>query len=180
MNLNLGEIEKLCRSLNDARGVLEQRVTELQSRLDSCVRRRMPGIKSAVGRVAEAQAELHAAIESHPELFERPKTRIFHGLKVGFRKGADRLEWENDDQVVALIERHFADQTDELLIVKKTPSKRALEALDAKDLKRIAVTKETGVDQVTVHAIDKDVNRLVGALVKAGVEESLQKDQEAA
>lgn len=177
--MTLERIDTLCAALSQARSVLESRVGELQSRMDTLVRRRLPGVKAAVARVAEAQAALQQAIEDAPDVFAKPRTQICHGLKVGYRKGLDTLTWEDDDALVARIEKYCQDDADHLLIVKKTPSKDALADLDAATLKKLGVTREPGVDRVTIAPIDKDVNRLVGALVKGAVSEALEKDEAA-
>lgn len=177
--MNLQDIEALCGRLASARSVLETRTGELQSRMDTLVRRRLPGLKAAVARAAEAQAALQQAIEAHPEQFERPKTKIFHGLRVGYRKGQDTVTWEDDDTLVARIEKVFADDADRFLLIHKKPSKDALAELDAPTLKRLGVTREPGQDQVTVHAIDKDVSKLVNALVKGAVGEAMEKGEAA-
>lgn len=177
--MNLDDIEALCGRLAYARSVLETRTGELQSRMDTLVRRRLPGIKAAVARAAEAQAALQQAIEAHPDLFERPKTKIFHGLRVGYRKSQDTVTWEDDDTLVARIEKVFEDEADRLLLIHKKPSKDALAELDAALLKRLGVAKQPGEDQVTINPIDKDVSRLVGALVKGAVSEAMEKGEAA-
>ncbi|WP_447978114.1 host-nuclease inhibitor Gam family protein [Candidatus Nitrospira bockiana] len=173
--MTLQDIEQLAKKYADARGLLSERVQDCQAEMEAVKRQALPGIKGALARAVVAHAQLVSAVEQHPELFEKPKTQIFHNIKVGYRKGKGKLEWEDDDVLVARIEKRFADQPElieQLIIVKKKPSKAGLEELDAAELRRLGVTVEDAGDQVQVKPVDGAVEKLVNALLKDALDEA--------
>lgn len=170
---SLAEIESRTKRYADARGALLQIVQHLNDTIEALKRTHLPEIKRLVGRTAEREAELRFAIETAPELFERPRTQIFHGVKVGFRKGSGGIDWEDDDQVVALIEKHFAEDEAALLIkTTKKPIAKALEDLEVATLKKLGCTVESTGDVVVIKPTDTAVDKIVNALLKDAVEEA--------
>lgn len=167
----LTEIETLTRAYADARALLAERVQALQEEIEAARRRRLRGIKEAVARAADAHAALKAAIESAPELFQRPRTVTIAGIKVGYQKGRGEIVWEDAAQVVRLIRRHLPEQADSLIKVVETPIKSALAQLSVAELKRIGVTViETG-DQVLIKPTDGEIDKLVDALLREAAAE---------
>lgn len=170
--MNLVEIESLTAAYAARRALLAARLTALDRDLAAVKRKHMRELKRHVALTAETQSALHNAIEAAPELFEKPKTRILHGIKVGFRKGKGKIEWEDDAQLVALIERKFPDFIDDLIITTKTPSAIGLAELDASELRKLGVTVEEAGEQVVVKAVETDVEKLVKLLLKGATDDS--------
>jgi hypothetical protein len=163
----LHEIESLCRAYSQERDVLSGRVGELTKEVEDAQRRKLPGIKKAVGLVAEAFARLKAAVEAAPHLFQKPKTFIFHGVKVGFAKGRGKLTWEDDDQVIRLIRKKLPEDLHDVLIkVKETVAAEALENLTTEQLKSIGVQVEGSGERVVVKPVDGEVEKVVKSLLK--------------
>lgn len=164
--MSLGHIEELTKEYSRKRAVLAQVVRDLNARLEAAKRVALPDIKAALAATAEAQHRLQTAVEAEPQLFVKPRTYIFHGVKVGMQKGKGGIEWEDDNQVVKLIRKHFPEQTDSLIKVTEKPVKSALNGLSVAELKRISCTAvETG-DQVVIKPTDSEVDKLVDALLK--------------
>lgn len=162
----LKDIEALTREYADSYQSLASDVEVLEAAIRTFKKKALPGIKRAAQAAAVAKEKLKAAIEASPALFEKPRTRLFHGVKVGLQKGKGELRWDDPDQVVRLIRKHFPDQVEMLIRVIEAPVKPALAQLPAADLKRVGVTVvETG-DQVLVKVADSDIERMVDALFK--------------
>jgi len=172
--MNLTEISVLAKEFADARGVLSARVDDTEYELEALKRRRLPGIKLSLARAAETEAALRGAIEGVPELFEKPKTVIFYGIKVGFQKGKGKMEWEDDEALVAKIEKLFPDQKDTLINTTKTPSKLALNDLEVADLRKLGVSVEETGDRVLVKPVDGAVEKLVKTLLKHALKEATE------
>ena len=172
--ITMATIEKLCLEYKACRDVLADRVQELQDEMETAKRARLRGIKSAVGKAAELRAHLVAAIEAAPELFARPRTQVFHAVKVGFRKGTGKMEWDDEEAVVQRIEKMFAAQAEQLLVIKKKPSKEGLETLGAADLKKLGVTVEDAGDVTVCKPVDGAVDKLVNALLKDAEDEAME------
>lgn len=173
MNNDLDPIEKAAKTLRAARDVLSDRATALQEELDSATKRKLPGLRNAVAAVAQADADLKAAIQQAPLQFLKPRSVVLHGLKLGFEKGKSKIDWEDDDQVVKLIRRHFPEQFDVLCKTTEKPVKAALSGLTAAELKKLGISVEGTGDVVFVRDSTAGVDKLVKALLK-GVEEDVE------
>lgn len=162
----LGEIELLTKDFSQAREKLSGKIRTLEDEIAALKRRRLPVIKTAVNMVTEKQELLKVALEESRTLFVRPRTMIFHGVKIGFQKGKGRISWTDDAQVVRLIKKHLPDQADVLIRTTEKPVRDALANLPAADLKRIGVTVEETGDQVVIKSTDSEIDRFVDALLK--------------
>lgn len=162
----LNEVDTQTKAYSAARGELAEAVGTLQDAIQSLTRKHLPVIKRRVQAAKDAEAALRATIEGNPALFVKPRTLTLHGIKVGYRKANGRIEWEDADQVVKLIKRHFADQADVLIATKEKPAKEALEQLSAADLKKLGITVEETGDVVVIKDTASDVDKLVKALLK--------------
>jgi len=163
---SLGEIEKLTKSFADARQQLADRVRGLEDEIEAVKRKKMTGIRNAVNNVLEKQSELKAALEESRPLFIKPRTKLFHGVKVGFQKAKGKISWDDDKLVVKLIKKHLTDQADILIKTKEKPIKKALANLPAADLKKIGVTVGDTGDQVVIESTDSEIDKFVDALLK--------------
>lgn len=167
----LTDIEKLARVYAAQRNALADQVALLHADMADLKRRRLPAIRKAVARAAEAHSALHAELEAHPELFVKPRSMTFDGIKVGWVKGKGEIHVADAAQVVKLIRRHFPDRFDDLVKVKETPLKSALGRLTADELKRIGVTVEETGDRVVIKPVDGEVEKLVEALLGEATKE---------
>jgi phage host-nuclease inhibitor protein Gam len=170
--MTIEQIEQLTRAYADRRAVLAERVRQLHELLDRLKRRRIAGIKAALSETAEAENVLRFAIRDSNGTFEKPRTHVFHGVKVGFRKGPGGLTWEDSGQVCKLIKRHLADAADTLIKTTETPIKSALKALPAASLAKVGVEIVDAADQVVVEPVDDEVDKLVAALLDEATEDA--------
>jgi hypothetical protein len=151
---------------------LALRVGTLTKEIDALKRKHMKSIVTAVAAANEARAELKSAIEENKAEFEKPKTRTFFGIKVGYRKLVGTLSWSDSEKVVELIEKHFPDQAEVLIKTEKSPLKKPLEQLPGADLKRLGITVGEDSDEVVIKATGSDIEKAVEALLKdSGVDE---------
>lgn len=163
---SLGDIEQLTKDFSRKREELSESVKKLEDEIQAAKRKRLPAIKVLVGSVMERMSLLKAALEESRELFVKPKTMIFHGVKIGFMKAKGKISWADDDQVVKLIKKHLPDQADVLIKTTEKPVKDALANLPASDLKRIGVTVEDTSDQAFIKSTDSEIDKFVDALLK--------------
>lgn len=167
----LASIEVLTTRYSTARKLLAQEVAELNDEIEALKRKRMGRIKQWLGRAADHYAALDHAIKASPQLFDKPKTQTFAGIKVGYRKGTGGIDWADDAKVVALIEKHFTKPQAELLIkTTKKPIAKALADLDVADLKKIGCTVEATGEVVFIKPTDSAVDKIINALMKEATE----------
>ena len=162
----LSDIEKLAKDFSDARLVLKEYLDQLELDLAAIKKKALPEIRRAADRAAERHQRLFAAVQDNSDLFRKPKTYIFHGIRVGYMKSKGEIIWEDTSQVVKLIKRHFPGDWESMIKVVETPIKAALAQLSVGDLKKLGVeVTETG-DEVIVKATDSDIDRIVNAILK--------------
>ncbi len=169
---SLNEIDALTKAYADGRFALTAHVAALQAELENVRMKHIKAIKRTVASVAEARAKLAAALDESPELFVKPRSQVLHGVKVGFQKGKGKIEYEDADQVVKLIRKHFPEQFDVLVRTTEKPVKEALGSLTAAELKKLGITVEETGDVVLIKPVDGEVDKLVKALLKEGEEDS--------
>ena len=163
---SLGDIERYAKTYSEARAQLSAIVADLNDGLSALKRLHMAAIKRALGRAAQQHDALKALIEAAPELFVKPRTVIFHGIKIGYQKGKSGIAFDDPAQVLKLIRRHLPEQEDALIAVKETPAKDALANLSAADLRRIGCTLVQTDDSVVIKPTDSEVDKMVEALLK--------------
>lgn len=169
--MTLSEIEGLTKRYAEARTILSDRVEALTRAMEDAKRHHLRGIKGALGKAAEAEGALRAAIEAGPELFAKPKTIIMSGIKVGYRKATGKLVWDDADAVIARIKVLHPYQTNVLIITRESPSKPSLAQLSVAELKRLGVRViETG-EEIVIAPTDTEVDKLVDALLREAVED---------
>ncbi len=164
--MTLTEIEKLAKDLADARQNLREALDEVESEVAAIKKKYMSAIRRAVEKAVQRQQTLRDAIAEAPDLFVKPKTVIFHGVRLGYRKSKGGISWEDEEQVIKLIKKHFPDDWDAYVKVTETVMRSTLEGLPGGDLKRIGVTViETG-DEVFIKPTDSEIDKMINALLK--------------
>ncbi len=172
MSTTIDDITKATKEFADVRRELGDLVEQTNRRMQMIYNDHVREIKRLITKCAEKRSALEAKVAGAPGLFEKPRTIIVHGIKVGLCKGRGKIEWEDDAQIVKAIKKLLPDKQD--LLIKKTekPVKKALGALPAADLKRLGITVEETGDAVVIEAVDSNVDKLVKALFpKADAEE---------
>jgi hypothetical protein len=166
------DVERRIAGLDVKRGNLKAVLEELQARQEEILKELLPTIRQRTRALREAAAETVALIDANRHLFDKPKSRQLHGFKFGLRKGSGSVEFEDEDQVIKLIEKRFDEAQQELLIkTTKRVVKKALLGLDTRDLAALGCTVEDTGDIAFLRDSDTDVDKLVNALLKSADEE---------
>lgn len=167
----LQEIEEQAKIYARERDKLADIVREMNDAIEGIKRANMARLKNAVNRTAENGDALRALVDASPELFVRPRSVVMHGIKLGFQKQRGSLDWEDADQVVKLIRKHYPDLADTLIAVTEKPAKTALGLLSVAELRKIGVSLTADSDVVFIKPTDSGVEKLVEALLKDAQEE---------
>lgn len=171
------DIEALTKTYAGAREELRERLQALREELERARRARIQGIKNSLARLTAAHDELLEAISDSPGLFDRPKTHILHGVRVGWMKRKGAIEYADVERTIELIEKHLADKAPTLIKVKKTPIAAAIAELPGRELKTIGVTLKDDVDTAFIKPVGDELDKLMKALLKdreeAAAEEAL-------
>lgn len=158
-------IEARAKALAASRAELAERLQVLKDELEVAKRRRIQGVKNSLDRMLGDLSELEAAVIVGKALFDKPKTRVLHGIKVGYRKQPGQIQFENETDLLATIHRLYGEDAHQLINTKESVSKSALADLPAKDLKKLGVTLTDDTDVVTIKPADSDLDKLISALI---------------
>jgi hypothetical protein len=168
----LKDIEALTKRYAEAAGALSTAVCELEDAKTKLQREHLPAIKRLVARARDAKAALSGAIAESAELFQRPRTVTFHGVRVGLQKAKGRIEFDDAERVVALVRKLHPEQFDVLVKATYRPVKEALAQLPGADLKRLGITVvPSDSDEVFIKDASGEIDKLVEALLKDEAEE---------
>lgn len=162
----LAPISEHARAFAEARANLGAVIAIVNDEIEQVKRRHAAEIKAALRLYNQLQEDLIGSVKSAPaRVFEKPRTRQLHGIKVGLTKQPGKLLLQFDDaRTIELIEKNFPDQIDVLVRVKRTPNVEALSELTANDLKRIGGHISAANDAVVCKAVDTDLDKLIKAL----------------
>lgn len=163
---NLNDIERLAKKYAEAREHLAAIVAAMNEGIEEIKRDNMKRLKKAVAEAAEHHDALKALIEEAPNLFVKPRSVVLHGIKLGYQKGKGKIEWDDADQVVRLIKKHFPEQADLLIATSEKPAKEALASLTASELKKLGISVTDGGDAVFIKPADSAVDKMVDALLR--------------
>ena len=164
--MTLQHIEQLTNAYASQRDVLAARVQALHDEIEAAKRKALPAIRQAVGQAADARNKLQAAIQDNPRLFVKPKSAIFSGVQVGYRKKKGKIVIDDDEAVITRIRRELPEDQAELLIrVTESVDKNAVGTLAVSDLKRLGIRVTADGDEPFIKPVDSDVDKLVNALL---------------
>lgn len=164
--ISLKDLDIKAEDVRAARDALASAVSAMQSEVDAIKHRHLPSIRRLVINAHAANAELSSAIEAAPELFEKPRTRVMHGIKLGYAKSKGKLEWDKPALVIKRIHKNMPDQAEVLIRVSESPSRPALAELDASSLKKLGVRISGGEDQIVLKPVDSELDKLVDSLLE--------------
>lgn len=164
----LEEIKGKTQAFADARGVVLTLVQALQDEIEAVKRKHLPAIKTAAETMAVAHEELFGEVKTSGALFEKPKTQIISGIRVGFKKEKGKIIVEDEAVTIALIRKVLPKAQHQLLIkTEEHPIiKGGLDQLKVDILKQLAVKVDSDTDEVYIKPIGDDIDKFVGALLK--------------
>lgn len=162
----LKELEPLAAKYGTARGELAVLVGALQDEVRGVQRTYLARIKRLVAAAKEAREQLAIEIDKSKELFEKPRTRTLHGVKIGYAKGKGRIVWDDEEKVIARIRAQLPKDQVELLIREtEAVHKPSVYDLVASDLKRLGIRIEGDGDEIVIKDATGEVDKLVEALL---------------
>ncbi len=166
------EIEKLASKMAMARDSLTGTYLDEQEEIQEIKNAYLKRIRKLTADFKAAHALVVKAVEASPELFVRPRSVILHGIKAGFQKGKGAIGWDDNDKLVARIERLFtAAEAEALIKTTKKPIAAAISDLSVDELKQLGVTVEGTGDTAFAKLADSDIAKMIKALLTDAPEE---------
>lgn len=162
----LGDIEAACKRATEAAEALSGAITDLRAAIEPSIARALPGIRDALVQFRASRKAVADLVQQHRDLFERPRTRIYHGVKVGLQALPGQLMLEDQgDALIARIDRELPAAAAILAPARsREVSLAALKLLPDADLARIGGVKVSGETKVIVN-LPLDPEEAVRALL---------------
>lgn len=171
MNEAMKEIEGRAAAYADAQSKLDDALATLRRDLDEVRLNHMVALKRLSGLVARRESELRSLIETAPDLFDKPRTMIFHGVKVGFTTSKGKVVWADEEQVKKLIRKRFPELEEQLIKTTETVSRDAIRDLDETQMKAIGCRIDGAGDTVVLKSTAGDVEKMFAKWIAKTVED---------
>ena len=165
--LSLADIERLAAAYAAANEALSLENTLLTAEINTILRARMPAVRARIEAAATARDALRTAIAAAPELFQKPRTRVFNGIKLGFQRLKSVLAVKDEAPVIARIRALMPERADDLIRTQEFLRRSALEALSAAEMKKLGVGLVMGSDVVVVKPQTADAVKLTEAILQS-------------
>lgn len=170
--VSLADLELQARKLREARDEVAAIVTDLNNFISQLQREASRKLKSVVAKTADRHSELKNLVEANRHAFVKPRTYTFHGICFGIEKGKGKIEFETEQEVIDNCEKKFPELLDTLAPATRSVSKTALKLQPADTLRKLGCTVEETGDRIIVRYTDKEVDKLVNALLKSATAEA--------
>lgn len=164
--VTLGEIEQLTARLADASNALDEQLAAYEQELQAVNDKHLRPLKRLASIVAQAEAELHTAIENGPQLFVKPRKLSLHGFSVGYSHSEGKLEFDDEELVIKLLKKKFPELEETLIGTTEKVNKDAVKSLDLDEaeLKKLGMRIEDRGDQVLIKRSAGDIEKLLAKL----------------
>lgn len=170
----LGEIEVLTKDYSESYSKLSDKVRDLNDEIDAAKRKYMRYIKSYAEDALEKKSKLSNAIDESKDLFDKPKSIVIHGMKIGFQKGKGKIVIPDEEKTILLIKKNLPDQAEILIKSEEKLVKPALNNLTAVDLKKVGLNLVESTDEVLIKPTGSDIDKIVNALLKEDPKEEME------
>lgn len=128
--------------------------------------RHRPGLEAVAEERARAYEALMTMIEVSPALFQGKKRSLsVDGVRAGYRKAEDTIDWHDDAQVITRIRSLIPDQEAILVRTQESLVVDAIAQLDALTQRKIGCSRVPGIDQPFITVGESDVDKLVKTIL---------------
>lgn len=172
-------IRGAAKALSRARAVLSARVSRLKAVIETANRKHLPGIREAVGSVADCHANLKATLTAAPDLFKEPRSITEAGIKCGYQAHEASIELpkkaKDKEALVLAIKQVFSPAEIKTLGLIRTVEVPVAEKLLAhcteRQFERLGLAYTPAGDHILIKPADSAVDKIVGQLLKAADDE---------
>ncbi len=171
ITINMNTIRQAAQRLGTARLESTTRATALEHELAAAAgpiyKRHREGLDTAAAEEAEAEVALMMLIKAAPQLFKNPRSITVDGVRAGYRKESDGIDFDDEAAVIARI-RAFDDLSDLAGVLIRTEEHlnlAAIDQLDGNQRKQAGIRTVTGVDQPFITFTDTPVEKLVKLII---------------
>jgi hypothetical protein len=157
-----------CLKLRKAHDAGIDLASEYEAELLALEKRFHNRLTNAATNINDAAATVEFIVAARPDLFEKPKTQTYYGIRVGWMKQPGQVQIENEPDTIARIEKLLSPK-DAAGVIKTTKKlvKKALSALPGDVLKKIGVAIGADTDIPFVKPTEGDGLKKLNGLIAA-------------
>lgn len=167
--ITLEDIRKAGEKLSNAHNDTAACAALLQAEIKAVIAPILDKYKATLDRYACAEAAAHAALDgllmAAPHLFAKPRSLTVDGVRVGYRKAEDSIDWSDEEAVIKAIGAYLSDQFAILVRTERHINIDAVSQLDADTLRKIGVRQIPGVDTRFITIGDNDAEKLTKVVI---------------
>lgn len=142
---------------------------ELVAAVTPIAERYRPALDDIAQEQADLLQRLETLVEANPQLFRKPRSIVIDGVRAGYRKEDDVIDWSDEAAVITRIRALLPEQAQTLIRSSESLVIDAVAQLDAPVLQKLGIRRIAGADKSFVKIGDSDMDRLVKALVADAV-----------
>lgn len=133
---------------------------ELRQAIQPIYSRHQAHLDHTAAEEAHALSVLEGLIAGAPHLFAKPRSLSVDGVRCGYRKEADTLDWDDDAAVISRIRALYPDQADLCVRTQESLVIDAVEQMGAIEHRRLGIRRIEGADQHFITIGDSDVEKI--------------------
>lgn len=152
---------------------------EIKAAIQPIYDRHRAGMDAAAEEEAAAHRALLNLLDAAPQLFDKPRSINVNGVRAGYRKAEDSLDWGDDAALIKRIRALLPAQADLLIRTEETLVLDALAQLPAAAHQKLGINRITGADNPFVTIGAADVEKLAQALIADAIRRHGEDDKPA-
>lgn len=150
---------------------------EIKAAIQPIHDRHRGSLDSAADEEAAAHRALMDLLESAPQLFVKPRSISVNGVRAGYRKAEDVLDWGDDAALIKRIRALVPAQADLLIRTEETLVVDALAQLPPGAHQKLGVNRISGADNPFITIGSADVEKLAQALIADAIRRQGEEDK---
>jgi phage host-nuclease inhibitor protein Gam len=158
-------IEDKCIQLTATRDALSVEVDALNTDIEAIKAKHRSKIRQLVRRLKSQRQALINDVVKNPDWFVKPKSQIFSGVKVGYKKQRGTITVADQDNSIKLLRRHLGDDAEALIQTSEKLIKDAVANQPASVLKKSGIAVTDDVDVCFVSFTDREIDKVINALL---------------
>lgn len=172
--MSLNEIDSAALAYKESVVLLYKKLSWLDDKIAALQAKHAEEIVSLANACISYRDELESLIKENSDLFEKPRTQEFYGVKVGYRAGAAKLIFEtSEEHSCAQIHKKLPELKAALIKTTEKPIAAALKNLNEKQQKAIGIYVQEPSDAVVIKPVDSAMEKRVSATISNLMSENI-------
>lgn len=138
---------------------------EIKSAIGPILERYQDTLDTYASAEAAAMKALDDLLAAAPHLFIKPRSLTVDGVRSGYKREPDMLDWADEADVIGRIKSLRPDLVPLLVRTVETLVVDALGGLEADDQRAFGIRTVTGIDRRFITLGDNDVEKITKAIV---------------